>query len=84
MDEHYLRPCPFCGGSAKVIVGNFIPEPQFDKIGEYIGMGITPDCDIAPACVECEKCHACGPEFENSVDDKDLIERAVEAWNRRT
>ena len=84
MDEHYLRPCPFCGGSAKVIGGNFIPEPQFDKIGEYIGMGITPDCDIAPAGVECEKCHACGPEFENSVDDKDLIERAVEAWNRRT
>lgn len=84
MDEHYLRPCPFCGGSAKVIGGNFIPEPQFDKIGEYIGIGITPDCDIAPACVECEKCHARGPEFENSVDDKDLIERAVEAWNRRT
>lgn len=83
MDKHYLKPCPFCGGSAKVIGGNFIPEPQFDKIGEYIGMGITPDCDIAPACVECEKCHAYGPEFENSVDDKDLIERAVEAWNRR-
>ena len=83
MEETELKPCPFCGGKAKVIGGCFIPEPQFDKDGEYIGIGVTPDCDIAPACVECEKCHAYGQEFENSVNGRDLIELAVEAWNKR-
>lgn len=83
MNKYNLKPCPFCGGNAKVIGGNFIPEPQINSTGVYIGMGVTPDCDIAPACVECEKCHAYGPEFEDSVNGKDLVELAAEAWNKR-
>ena len=83
MNKYNLKPCPFCGGNAKVIGGNFIPEPQIDSTGVYIGMGVTPDCDIAPACVECEKCHAYGPEFEDLVNGKDLVELAAEAWNKR-
>ena len=83
MNKYNLKPCPFCGGNAKVIGGNFIPEPQINSTGVYIGIGVTPDCDIAPACVECEKCHAYGPEFEDSVNGKDLVELAAEAWNKR-
>lgn len=64
MNKYNLKPCPFCGGNAKVIGGNFIPEPQIDSTGVYIGMGVTPDCDIAPACVECENAMRMGQNLK--------------------
>lgn len=79
-NRNWLRLCPFCGGSAVVAGGDLIPEPQFDNTGEYIGMGVTADCETTPAYVECTKCRATGPEFNQ--DDGD-IKNAIRAWNRR-
>lgn len=79
-NRHWLRRCPFCGNKAELKGGQFIPEPQVDNTGVYIGMGVTPDCEISPAFVECTKCHACGPDFDET---EDAIEKAIKAWNRR-
>ena len=81
MEQLKLKPCPFCGGRAELKGGDFIPEPQIDSTGVYIGMGVTPDCEISPAFVECTNCHAYGPDFDEA---EDAIEKAVEAWNART
>lgn len=83
MDKYYLKPCPFCGGNAKVIGGNYIPEPQFDSTGTFIGIGVTPDCEFAMTYVECEECGATGQGFDYQVGDEDPVELASRAWNKR-
>lgn len=78
-----LKRCPFCGGNGKIMGGKFIPEPQFDTTGEFIGIGITPDCKIMPAFIECEQCGATGKVIMDETSEKDAIELAIEAWNKR-
>ena len=73
---HELKPCPFCGGVPIIQGGKFLPEPQFDAYGEFIGMGTTLESEIEPTYIECVDCHV-------TTSSYDETERAVEAWNRR-
>lgn len=64
-----LKPCPFCGGAARVK----------DDVKCY-GHG---DYDKS-AYVTCCYCHATGEKFYKRYCKGDLEETAVAAWNRRT
>ena len=80
MDE--LKPCPFCGGSAKIIVcddeGNH-RDPNY-QLDPWSGLGYmlyhydedNPECPIA---------HECGSQCGRYIYD--TKEEAIEAWNRR-
>lgn len=65
MDE--LKPCPFCGGKAKII--NYIDSRFFPTVNK--------------AYVKCIKCHSSGDVFKQKNNSIDYIEEAIEAWNRR-
>ena len=71
-----LKPCPFCGGEAKLMGGKLVVYPECDSNGAYVGA----DFECTPAYVECQNCHALSADF--CTDDND-IDNAVEAWNRR-
>lgn len=72
------KPCPFCGGEAKLKGGNVVVIPLIDENGAYID---ADDFYVEPSFVECTKCHASGETF---YDDDDAPTNAIEAWNRRT
>lgn len=76
MNELKLKPCPFCGGEAKLIGGRVYTIPEIDDNGAYVGA----DIEVEPSWVECQSCHVQGRDFCES--DKDP-ENAVAAWNKR-
>lgn len=62
-----LKPCPFCGGEAKLVTfvrNNAIPP-------------------YAVAYVKCSACRATANDFSDSKGDGSYIFNAAEAWNRR-
>ena len=71
-----IKPCPFCGGEAELMVGGIAVVPEFDDAGICLG-GII---NTAPDYVECQVCHATGPDF---CKNDGGIGSAVAAWNRR-
>ena len=71
-----IMPCPFCGGEGKLVGGEVIVIPEIDENGAYVGA----DYESTPAYVECQNCHATGPDFNEDDNDRD---NAVAAWNRR-
>ena len=62
-----LKPCPFCGGEAKLVIGTL-------RDGGYIE-----NC----AFVRCERCGARSYEFHECVTPDEVQGYASEAWNRR-
>lgn len=71
-----LKPCPFCGGKAKLIGGRAYTIPEIDDNGAYVGA----DIEVEPSWVECQSCHAMGRDFCETDEDP---ENAVAAWNKR-
>ena len=71
-----LKPCPFCGGKAKLMGGKVYTIPEYGENGAYVGA----DIEVEPSWVECQNCHATGQTFDESDEDP---EKAIEAWNRR-
>ena len=75
-NEFELKPCPFCGGEAKLMGGNVYTIPEYGENDAYVGA----DIEVEPSWVECQNCHAMGQTFDESDEDP---ENAVAAWNRR-
>ncbi len=76
-DRIELKPCPFCGGKAK-LNDEIIITPVIDENGAYVDA----DIDTPPEWVECTICGATGEVFDNG--DESDAEKAVEAWNQRS
>lgn len=74
--EPWLKPCPFCGGKAKMIGNNVIVTPYIDENGAYVDA----DFEIGPTWIECQVCHASSNTFYEDANDP---ENAIMAWNRR-
>ena len=67
-----LKPCPFCGGEAK-LADNEFGEPVFDNnLAQVDFMYSAPDA----FWVECKDCFAMSGSYNTE-------EEAIEAWNRR-
>lgn len=64
-----LKPCPFCGGKAKLRATTTRTYPNHCKHYCYY-------------CY-CEKCFATGQSFSDYDDDGSSVFKAIEAWNRR-
>lgn len=62
-----LKPCPFCGGKAKIYATTTRTYPK--NHGKHY-------------CY-CEKCLSSGPSFSDFEDDGSSVFKAIEAWNRR-
>lgn len=62
-----LKPCPFCGGEAKIYSG-----PHYD--GGHVTYW---------AVVKCESCEASGMKIDEYEPVSRVEEWASEAWNRR-
>ncbi len=71
MTKDKLKPCPFCGGSAKI---------EYDR--ETMGMGECPEV----AFVICENCGCKTKNYYigGYYGSKDNEKNAVKMWNRRT
>jgi len=77
--ENKLKPCPFCGGEAKLVLENWCRDMQFDA-------------DHDTAVVVCKKCKSRGTLFEcknaryrpTCNQELDAIcKNAIHAWNKR-
>lgn len=84
-DEIKLKPCPFCGGEAKALLGYIL---HLDENGNEVGFYEESTIWFG-ACVYCPECE-CEIEKKKRVTENtpegwhDQIKRdAVEAWNRR-
>lgn len=62
-----LKPCPFCGGKAKICATTTKTYPK----------------DHGQHWCYCEKCGATGQSFSDFEDDGSSVFKAIEAWNRR-
>lgn len=70
MKEIELKPCPFCGGEARVYYKMDIGIPSGDN-GHRVS-------------VRCENTHRCGAKIECWAAKKEWARNsAVKAWNRR-
>lgn len=69
-----LKPCPFCGGRAKLHNG-FEIHPVIDVNGAYVDADINSD---GMSWVYCTQCHASTVEVDVGNEEK-----AINAWNRR-
>jgi hypothetical protein len=67
-----LRPCPFCGGEAK-LWNNSQYEPCLDEGGAYVDIFISSADTFG---VECTKC--CCQNIGYNTEQE-----AIETWNRR-
>lgn len=67
-----LKPCPFCGGSGKLL-DNGYEEPVIDENGAYVDMDIS-----EPDIFWCQ-CKACGA----MTVGKETKEGTIEEWNHR-
>lgn len=74
-----LKPCPFCGGKAALVIENWCNDMQFDA-------------DHDSAVVECMECESHGKTFhckdaryrKTCNEELDTIrQNAINAWNRR-
>lgn len=73
MKNEELKPCPFCGGKAKMCDNSYEHE-----IIDPITLAVV-DADFAEAelfWVECNECHC----MSHTVDSE---QKAEDAWNRR-
>ena len=70
MSEIELKPCPFCGGEAKMKHG----FPRHQQKG------------IRQSVVQCKSCGCMTVTFSQLAYERwsDVDEQAAEAWNRRT
>ena len=76
MDE--LKPCPFCGGKAKV--DKVSPPFMLKKLhGLYFSAG----CSQCGACTSLFRTHKSGSPLMNEWYDEEAKQKAIEAWNRR-
>ena len=64
-----LKPCPFCGEAAQIILLEDRQECEIDEIGNGVD-----DCN--DAFVECQQCWAMMMVYET-------VSKAIAAWNRR-
>lgn len=80
MDEE-LKPCPFCGNKAEIIIcddeGNLRDE-EYEK-NPYSGLKYMIFHDVKNA----EDCPVSHIEIENAIWMYDTREEAAEAWNTR-
>lgn len=70
-----LKPCPFCGGEAK-LHSSFEIHPIIDQNGAYVDADINED---GMSWVYCTHCHASTAEV-----DVENEKEAIDDWNRRT
>lgn len=71
MNEHTLKPCPFCGEETAIDV--VITENElFSETGVDISYNTV---------IVCDACLARGSEFSFEQDKEESIERAVANWN---
>lgn len=75
--ECELKPCPFCGGEAMFVGGEYI-IPIYDKDG----CQVDADFEYEPVYVKCKECGAISQDFCDEDDDKNY-EDAAKAWDRR-
>ena len=71
-----LKPCPFCGGKAK-LHSEIDIVPVIDTNGAYVDA----DINVYPSWVECTECGATGEAFDNGEESD--TDKAIIAWNRR-
>ncbi len=64
-----LKPCPFCGGEAQLMVA----DPEDNEHILFMHFGIT-----------CKKCHILmGNTLHGVTDFFDTVDDAIRAWNAR-
>ncbi len=71
MKETELKPCPFCGGKAKL-----------NNRAECCGHGCFVELHYV-ACTNCKASGAVADSFLDNGDDETLKTLAIKRWNRR-
>lgn len=79
MDEIKLKPCPFCGGKAKVSFANpFFFLKKFHNRFVFAG---CPECGATTKLFNAYN-HTGSPE-RNKYNTERAFQKATDAWNRR-
>ena len=73
-----LKPCPFCGGKAKVAKAH--PSFMLKKLHDLYFVAGCPQCGVSTTMFRTKKTGS--PMMNEWYDDK-AKQKAIEAWNRR-
>ncbi len=81
-----LKPCPFCGGNARLNYHQSKYYGQNDYGAKYIGFTGYIVCNKCrsrgkPVTVICDRVHCCG--WKTEMEER-MLPLAIEAWNRRS
>lgn len=79
MDEIKLKPCPFCGGKAKVSFAN--PHFFLKKWHNRLVFAGCPKCGATTSLFNAFN-HT-GSPIRNEYNTERAFQRAADAWNRR-